>query len=219
MENARGGGLRPEELDQLELLEAPGLQKTAGMPSGGSDFLAARQGRGAPAPAFNPSAPFEYSRILFGGVLVLLGSWMPFGPGAEPGCFLLPGGICLLTGIGVVWSAWGAIHAGDFRTRWTVLALLPLAWSMAHVVKAFEEPAVLAWLRECPRTVRSWSDFLTAIVSIRPERLSEASAFARAFGPGKLFIFAGSAICQLYLLMVLFSLRRRGGSLPAPGKP
>jgi hypothetical protein len=194
-----------EELDQLDeqvSQQGPSLDH----------FIAHRLMAGAQAPAFNPEAHKEYYRFLFAGVLVLVGCLMPFGPQPVPGYYSITGGAMLIIAIGLAWSMWGAINTGKFRMKWVLLMFFPFVWSLMHLMKPAEEPAVAEWIAAAHRAgnasetvVEGWGEFFKTLVARSDlNRGAKCSAFIQHLGAGKVMVFLGSLLAEFYFLAGLF---------------
>ncbi len=210
MADATGSSPDPEELEHLEALEeAEAGARVIGSEDPGEPMriVAHRLLAGAPAPAFNPGAHKEYYRFLFAGVLVFVGCLMPFGPQPQPGYYSITGGFMLVIATGLIWSMWGAINTGLFRMKWVLLMLFPFVWSLMHLINAFGEPAVSQWIVSTPDTkhIESWPEFFRTLVARSdPERFPKLSEFMKTLGPGKIPIFLGSLLAEIYFILAIF---------------
>lgn len=158
------------------------------------DYSAAlyqRSFAGAAAPAFNPSASKEYYRFLFAGILILLGCLMPFDEDwSHVGYKQFSGGIFALIGLGLTWTSWGAIHTGAFRMKWALLAFLPFAWGLLHLIfPGFPSEA------EAPGAVNGWGELFGLIGDTgNDDRFHQFGNALQMFGPGKIFVFFGGLL-------------------------
>ena len=206
------------ELEDLEPLEeAAVIEQTtvvAGSPAAAEAALGGT--RGLPPPALSMTAHREYYRFLFGGVVIVLGCLMPFGPEWEQaGYKTLSGALFMLIGIGMVWSMWGAIHTGRFAMKWILLATLPFLIELLNLIFAFKEPAVAAWVEAAKvnpdfHMPADWPDVFARIGgSFRigakdPSNAAAVDNFFRAFGTGKLVVLLGALWTEVWLMLAIF---------------
>lgn len=196
-----------EQLDELEPLED-------GPPPAPLPMPAPTTG-GLPAPAYNPAADKEYYRFLFAGVLMLLGCLMPFGPQWQlAGYKTLRGALFLLIALGIVWSSWASIHNRRMikgMLRWVFLAFVPLALSIVDMMVAFHDgTAVREWIdRVGPeKSIGSWGELFGELGNVlRPG--DKVGEFVRSYGPGRLVVFAGAVLAELFLVMAIFGGARK----------
>ena len=189
-----------EELEPLEAAPAPGPAVATG-PSPVVMYS------GLPAPFYNPTASKEWYRFLFAGVLMVVGTFMPFGPEWEmAGYKTVTGGFFLVIGGGLIWTAWGAINIGRPPSmKWIGLAMLPFIWGIFKLIGAWDEPAVAQFVKAGGLIVQDWGDLLSTLVDREdPDRFLKAGNFFRYFGPGKLFVFVGAALVELYFVLGIF---------------
>lgn len=197
-----------DELPELEPLEAaaPAAALAANAPT---PPMAPPVPPGLPAPAYNPAADKEYYRFLFGGVVITIGCLMPFGPEWDmAGYKTLSGALCLVVGIGLIWSWWGAISTNRFRganLKWVAFALVPLILMVFGMMRAFEAPAVKAFFTAGKPMPQSWSEFLSAFFSLKDGLAQEkADNFVRALGGGKIVILLGALWTEFAFLLGIF---------------
>ncbi len=177
---------------------------------------------GLAPPAFNPSADKEYYRFLFAGMVMFLGCLMPFGPEWNmSGYKTLSGALFMLIAIGMIWSWWGAIHTASFtgrNLRWVGLCFIPFAVELLNLIGAFNEPAVRDFLAaqsaalaaEPPTPVAfpiaaNWSEVWAGITDpTNPVATAKVGNFFRAFGTGKVLVFLGALLAELFMLLAVF---------------
>jgi hypothetical protein len=188
------------ELDELEPLadDIPPPPPSGGAPAGATPVVMAS---GLPTPFYNPNASKEYYRILFAGVLITLGCLMPFGPEwTMNGYKTLVGGIMLLIGLGIVWCMWGAIHIGRPPSiKWFGLfPLVPVVWGVMQILGAWDAPAVKAFQGPI---VQDWGELFSALVSRDSAQFEKVGNFMRQWGAGKVFVFLGGVLAELYFFL------------------
>lgn len=201
-----------QELEELEPLEEAG----SGGPAAAPDASYADQSlqalrAGLPVPACNPRASKEYYRFLFAGVVMTLGCLMPFGPEwTMAGYKTLSGALFLLISLGMVWSWWGAIHFNKFtgaNLKWVVLALVPFIVELFNLVSAFDAPAVRDYIDK-DMTVASWGELFESVQLSLFQKDAAAGLkvenFFRAFGTGKVVLFVGALLAELFFIMAIF---------------
>jgi len=177
---------------------------------------------GLAPPAFHPSADKEYYRFLLAGVIMFIGCLMPFGPEwGMSGYKTLSGAFFMLIAIGMIWSWWGAIHTARFsgrNLRWVALCIIPLVVELLNLVGAFNEPAVhdlvvaqssaLAANPEARVAVpiaTSWGEVFDGMMSPKdPVATGKVGNFFRAFGTGKLVVFLGALLAELFMILAVF---------------
>ncbi len=196
-----------EELEPLEeLAPAPAdagqaLAEAAPRASGPQHVV---MSSGLPAPFYSRTASKEWYRFLFAGVLIAMGCLMPFGPQWEmAGYKTFSGGLFFIIGGGLIWTAWGAISHGRPPTmKFIGLAFLPFVWGIFKLVSAWDEPAVAAFAAEGGKLVTDWGDLFSTLVDREdPDRFVKIGNFLRYFGPGKLFVFFGAFLVELYFVL------------------
>jgi hypothetical protein len=102
---------------------------------------------------------------------------------------------------------WGAINTGLFRMKWVLLMMLPFVWSLIHLIFAFKEPAVSQWVATTPADthIESWPEFFKTLVARSdPMRFPKVSGFLQMLGPGKILIFLGSLLAEIYFILAIF---------------
>lgn len=207
-----------EELQELEPLDGTETEPTGVAPPPPAAVPQLPAGL-LPAPAYNPAADKQYFRFLFAGVVMFIGCLMPFGPDWDmAGYKTLGGAFSFWVAIGMVWSWWGAISTNRFRganLKWVGLALLPLIFGIVNLVGAFNAPAVQDFMKAglIPEGW-GWGDFFGAFFDFRnQEAQQQADNFVRAYGSGKLVVFVGALLAEVFMLMAVF-----GGAKHAKAK-
>lgn len=182
------------ELDTLEPL-AEDSMATAQPTSSAS------VGLGLPPIFFRADAHPEYYRFLFGGLVMTLGCFMPFGVDVAAGYQTLAGAFYLVLALALVWSMWIAVYTGRFRMKWIMFGLIPFLFGLMdfifvsrnHGIATFTGPVADGWL-----------DAIKLGMGGTPEGVTKASNFARAFGTGRIVLFVGAALNFLFLLSAVF---------------
>ncbi len=173
---------------------------------------------GLPPPAFNPTADKEYYRFLFAGVIMFVGCMMPFGPEwGMNGYKTMSGAFFMLISIGMIWSWWGAIHSARFsgkNLRWVGLCFIPFVVELFNLISAFDEPAVRALIDAQALALEGavavpiavdWSEVWAGMTDFNnPAATEKVGNFFRAFGTGKVFVFVGAFLAELFMLMAVF---------------
>lgn len=162
-----------------------------------------------PAPAFNPAADKEYYRFLFAGLVMFIGCMMPFGPDwTMNGYKTLSGALFTLIAVGMIWSWWGAIATGRFsgkNLKWVGLAVIPLVVQLMNLIGAFDEPAVRAAIDGGQPIVQSWSEFFEAFFDVKNQEAQlRAGNFVRNFGSGRIVLFLGALLAEVFMLLAVF---------------
>ena len=210
----------PGELEELEPLDDGAGAATAVAAQPGSaagptmqEVMMQVQRAGLPAPAHNPRADKVYFRFLFAGMLMLLGCSMPFGPEWDmAGYKTISGGIFTMIALGVVWSAWGAIHTNRLepkRMKWILLAFLPFVIQVMNLVSLFEEPAVKDAIAKGVHVCTNWSDLGDVIkeklsLNKDPQLGHKLDNTLRYFGTGKVFLLFGAFLTEWFFLTSIF---------------
>lgn len=205
----------PGELEPLAPLEPldTGAAEVAGPGTDEATLMALRSGLGAPA--FNPYCRDKsYYKFLFAGVLMIVGTMMPFSANTNvAGYQTMSGGFFLLIGIGMVWTWWGAIQNNRSTAaslKWLLLSALPLISGIMALV-AFDPEAALKVAQEQGHVrpdaiISTWSTlFGETITAARPgegavEPAIKVSTFWTVFGPGKFFVMLGGLLAELGFL-------------------
>jgi len=206
-----------EELEPLDdgALPAPAPLGQPGQPGVPSvqELLLQNFRAGLPAPAHNPRADKVYFRFLFAGLIMMIGCWMPFGPEWDmAGYKTISGAFFFLIALGVVWSAWGAIHTNRLepkRMKWILLAFLPFVIQVMNLVNMFDEPAVKDAIAKGVSVCSNWGelgDILKEKVSLNrdPALGLKLDNTLRYFGTGKLFVLFGAFLTEWYFLGSIF---------------
>ncbi|MCC6781821.1 MAG: hypothetical protein IT457_03175 [Planctomycetes bacterium] len=164
---------------------------------------------GLAAPAYNLNADKEYYRFLFSGVVMTIGCLMPFGPEWDmAGYKTLSGALCLVVGIGMIWSWWGAISVNRFRganLKWVAFSLAPLLIMLFGMMRAFELPAVVDFGKAGKPMPSGWGEFFSSFFAFNDAPSQEkADNFVRAFGSGKFVVFLGAFFAEFSMLLGVF---------------
>lgn len=166
---------------------------------------------GAPVPAmrlglpplfYRADAHDEYYRFLFGGLIMTLGCFMPFGADLLPGYQTLAGAFYLVLSLCLVWSMWVAIYSGRFRMKWIMLAMVPFLILLIDMIFVDRSAGIRTW--KGGELASGWLDAVKLGVGGDPEGLSKAGNFVRAFGPGRVVVFIGSLLNCVSLLSAVF---------------
>ena len=173
-------------------------------------------GTGCVSPAFNPAAQKEYYRFFFAGMVMLLGCLMPFGPDyAGVGYKTLGGAFYTLIAVGMLWSWWGAIATNKFSSnelKWVALATIPFVLQLLGLVKAFEAPAVAEWIArheagQAGPIAKNWGELFGALPAVftgsDADSAMTVSNFFRAYGSGRVVLFFGALLAEVFLVMAL----------------
>ncbi|MBL8726427.1 MAG: hypothetical protein JNK49_20455 [Planctomycetes bacterium] len=197
----------PSDLAALEPLEPLDAGDGGG---GGGDALLQSLRSGLPCPAFNPYCTDKtYYKFLFAGVIMLVGTLMPFSANqAVAGYQTMSGAFYLLFAIGMVWTWWAAIannRSTGASLKWLLfsgIALVATGWNMAafDVEAAFAVAKQNHWLAEDATYSANWKALLGDMGSAlakSKEAAVRAENFWRLFGPGQFFVFLGSLIAEL----------------------
>lgn len=192
-------------LEPLEPLDA-------GDGGGGSanDALLQTVRSGLPCPAFNPyCADKTYYKFLFAGVVMLVGTLMPFTANqAVAGYQTMSGAFYLLFAVGMIWTWWAAIannRSTSASLKWLLfcgIALVATAWNMAAFdVEAAHKAAVQhGWLAGDATFSASWKSLFGDMGSALAKSKDAAvrvENFWRLLGPGQFFVFLGSLIAEI----------------------
>ncbi len=204
---------QPGELASLEPLEPLDAGAPPARGAAGSDDVMVQVTRGGLTPAFNPHCRDKsFYRFLFAGVVILVGSMMPFtGDTSRAGYQYISGAVYALIGIALVWSWWASIaHNRPLGVKWVAMACVPLLAILMNIV-AFDAIAAraaaidLGWLRDLPATQASdsWGAMFKDIGSAlakNPEAAGRVEHFWRLVGPGQLFVFLGALMAEAGLI-------------------
>lgn len=198
-------------LEPLEPLDGGGPGQ-GGFGDSDAALQALRSGLGAPG--FNPYCRDKtFYRFLFAGVVMIVGTLMPFSADlSRAGFQSMTGGFVLILGIAMVWTWWAAIHhnrSTNASLKWLLLCAFPLIggiWNMA----AFDAEAALVvakanrWLPDAATTSVGWKgllgDMFGGLAKRNAERLQQAETFWRLFGPGQFYVTLGALIAELGFL-------------------
>lgn len=193
-----------EKLEELEPL-------AEGTPNQPAPAAMARPAVGVlPAPAYNPSADKEYYRFLFAGVIMFVGCLMPFGPQLEmAGYKTLRGAMFMVIALGIIWSSWASISNRRMvkgLLRWIFLAILPFALGIVDILLAFREgTAVAAWIDAAGpgNAITDWAGFFDQLGNVLAPG-DQCGEFVKHYGPGRLVVFVGALLSELFLIMAVF---------------
>lgn len=199
-------------LAPLEPLDAGAAVPSAAGPAAADASLVALRSS-LPAPAFNPYCRDKtFYRFLFAGVLILLGSLMPFGADYQAAGFKTMSGACyLVLGVAMVWTWWGAIHnnrSTSASLKWLVLCAIPLVAGIMGLVGYDPELALVTakanGLLPPGAEVSTWDTLFGDIFAAgRPSGEAAVVAgakvenFWRLYGVGKLFVLLGAAFAEI----------------------
>ena len=197
-----------EDLPTLEESEATG----GGDPTAGASTMmpVMVSGGGLPAPAYHPLADREYYRFLFAGIVMLIGCLMPFGPAWDmAGYKTMRGGVVLVIALGLVWSSWAAISNRRMvkgLLRWVMLAAIPLVLGITDLIYAFDDgTSVAAWIRRVgpDRSIENWGEFFGELGNVL-QPSDQVGSFFRHFGTGRVFVFVGALLAELFMVLAVF---------------
>ncbi|MBK8977435.1 MAG: hypothetical protein IPM29_16105 [Planctomycetes bacterium] len=210
-----------EELPELELITAASVASAAeepaepsgapaGAPTAPGAAHAMSAGMGLPCPAYNAHADKEYYRFLLAGLVMLIGSLMPWGvTGSElvPGYWTIGGAFALLISIGMVWTWWGAISTGRFTGRnlkWVFLSLLPFLLQLHTLIGSFLDPAMQQFLA-LKGYESGWKPLAMAFIKIQDvEKQAMVRDIVTMIGPGRLVFVFGALLAELFFVMAVF---------------
>jgi len=163
-----------------------------------------------PAPAYNPVADKEYYRFLFAGVIMFIGCLMPFGPQVEMvGYKTLRGAMFMVIALGIIWSSWASISNRRMvkgLLRWIFLAMLPFALGIVDLLVAFYPgTAVAAWIERVgpENSIENWGEFFEQLGNLLAPG-DQCGEFVKQFGPGRLVVFAGAVLSEIFLILAVF---------------
>ncbi|GAB4150100.1 MAG: hypothetical protein Fur0037_18540 [Planctomycetota bacterium] len=205
------------ELQELESIDGPA--EPAAAPAPVSPSPVPMPGVGLPAPAYNPRADKFYYRFLFCGVLIVVGCLMPFGPQLDLlGFKTMSGGLFLVIGLGMIWTWWGAIsmnRASGSNLKWIALCFVPFLVELMNLISAFDSAAVKDAIQGGAVIAKDWREVFSSIATSLGKSSDAAAAglkvdnFFRSFGPGKIFVFLGAALAELFFLWSIFGATRK----------
>jgi hypothetical protein len=204
----------PSDLVSLEPLEPLDAASPASGPGGpGEDPLQAQRS-GLPCPAYSMYCRDKaFYRFLFAGVLMLVGTLLPYGP--EPGralCQTMSGALIVVLSIAMIWTWWGALannRSTNASLKWLLFCMLPLVagiWNMIafDAVAALEMAKNYQWLPQNAEASENWkallSDMFGGLVKRNPEWLTRAEVFWRLYGPGNMLVVLGALIAEIGFL-------------------
>jgi hypothetical protein len=210
------------ELQDLEPIDSPAAPEAGPAPVAmtSSDAMLQQLRSGLQAPAYNPRADKFYFRFLFCGVLMFVGCLMPFGPQLDlVGYKTMSGGLFLIIAAGMIWTWWGAIaqnRAGGANIKWIAFCFLPFLVELMNLMSAFDAPAVRAAIDgKVIHIAHDWSELFTSIGTSFGKSSEAADAgervdnFFHFFGPGKVFVFAGAALAELFFVWSIFGATKK----------
>jgi hypothetical protein len=196
-------------LEPLEPLDG-GVIADAGIAPTTNDALLQAARSGLPAPGYNPYCRDKsFYRFLFAGVMLIVGSLLPFTADLDrPGCTTMAGAIYLLIGIAMTWSWWASIHNNrPVGVKWLMFAAIPLIGSIMALVSfvpqaAYERATQAGWLTPGPWFSYSpdwktmFADIGAAIMKDREAPL-RVEGFWRLLGVGNVIVFLGGLVAEL----------------------
>jgi len=196
------------DLAALEPLEP--LEVGSDLAVGTQDALLQAARSGLACPAFNPFCRDKsYYKFLFAGVIMLVGTLMPFSANtAVAGYQTMSGGFYLLIAIGMTWTWWGAIannRSTGASLKWlgfSAIALIGTAWHLvAFDAEAAHKVAVThGWMAENAAYSANWKAMFGDIGSALAKSQDAAERlgnFWQLLGTGKFFVFLGALIAEL----------------------
>ncbi len=206
------------QLQDLEPLD-PGESQSAPGPAGASVDEATLQAlrAGLAPPAYNPMCRDTTSyRFLMCGVLLVIGSLMPFGANYDQvGYKTMSGAVFLFIGLGMTWTWWGAIHnnrSSRASFKWLLLCFVPLIAQVMNLV-AYDPVAALQNAKDTAsilygqtETCASWRDLFGDMMLALSKKADSGLAamrvetFFRCFGTGRLFVLFGAMLAEFYLV-------------------
>ncbi len=195
-------------LEPLEPLDAGAAPAPVGMTSDEAMMQAMRSG--LPAPAMNPFCRDKsYYRFLWAGILMLIGTLMPFDANfGAAGYQTIGGAVYLVLAIGMIRTWWAAINtnrSGGSSILWLLLCFIPLIGTILTMTGFDPQKAYdLAFARgyiggEFPFPA-TWGDFfgdLGGVLAKDEESGVRVSNFWRLLGPGVFFVFLGAVLAEL----------------------
>jgi hypothetical protein len=199
------------DLAALEPLEP--LDVGSDMAGGSQDALLQAVRSGLACPAFNPYCRDKsYYKFLFAGVIMLVGTMMPFSANtAVAGYQTMSGGFYLLFAIGMIWTWWGAIannRSTGASLKWLgfcAIALIATAWNLASFDPEAAHKVAVAhgWMTEATTYPANWKAMFGDIGSAlakSQEAADRVGNFWRLLGTGQFFVFLGALIAELGFL-------------------
>lgn len=195
-------------LEPLEPLDTGAAEGAGGMTN--DDLLVQAARSGLQCPASNPYCRDKtYYRFLFAGVIMAVGTLMPFSANtAVAGYQTMSGGFYLLVAIGMIWTWWAAIannRTTGASVKWLLfcaIALIATAWNMGVFdAEAAHKTAVAhGWMAGDATYSANWKAMFSDIGSALAKSQDAAvrvENFWRLFGTGQFFVFLGSLIAEL----------------------
>ncbi len=184
--------------DDLELIEEAPASSPQTPQAPQVDYLAlifSRLTGGMSCPMFNPRSDPMYFRIFFGGLLMFIGTLIPFDADwAHRGYLTFSGSIWMIIALGVMWSMWGAVSSGALRMKWVLFAFFPFVWGLWHLFMTTPDFGSV--------DIKSWGDVFGLLSS--QDNFPKFGNALQSFGPGKLLVFFGSLIVEFQFIMGLF---------------
>ncbi|MEZ5965874.1 MAG: hypothetical protein R3F56_18710 [Planctomycetota bacterium] len=161
---------------------------------------------GLPPIFYRADAHGEYYRFLFGGLIMTLGCFMPFGADMVPGYQTLAGAFYLVLSLCLVWTMWIAIHSGRFRMKWIMFALVPFLILLLDCIFVGRNVGIAMFKATNPMApiAESWLDAIKAGMSGSADEVPKGSNFLRAFGTGRVVVFIGSLLNFVSLVSAVF---------------
>ena len=197
-------------LEPLEPLDGGVLVDGAAVAPTSADALLQAARSGLPAPGYNPYCRDKsFYRFLFAGVMLIVGSLLPFTADLDrPGCTTMAGAFYLLIGIGMTWSWWASIHTNrPVGLKWLLFAAIPLIGSIMALIgfqpqAAYERATQAGWI--APGTWFTYSADWKALFADMGSALMKSQdapgrveGFWRLLGVGNVVVFLGALIAEL----------------------
>jgi hypothetical protein len=195
-----------QDLSTLEPLEP----LDAAAPASAEDPLAAQRG-GLAAPAYSMFCRDKtFYRFLFAGVLLLVGSMLPYNADSSRALYqTMSGAFYVLLGIAMVWTWWGAIsnnRSTNASIKWLLFCMAPLIaslWNLASfdVETALQAAKARGWVHAEYVCSGGWKelfgDMFGGLFKRNVERLELAENFWRLLGPAHFFVALGALMAEV----------------------
>jgi hypothetical protein len=200
-------------LEPLEPLDGGALADGSVVAPTSADAMLQAMRSGLPAPGYNPYCRDKsFYRFLFAGVMLIVGSLLPFSADLErPGCTTMAGAFYLLIGIGMTWSWWASIHNNrPVGLKWLLFAALPLIGSIMALISfapqaAYERATQAGWIAPGPWFAYSpdwksmFGDMGSALMK-DPAAPLRVEGFWRLLGVGNVIVLVGALVAELGFL-------------------
>ncbi|MCR9243761.1 MAG: hypothetical protein NXI31_01930 [bacterium] len=202
----------PGDLATLEPLEPLETGAPAGAPvqMSADEAMLQSMRSGLPAPAMNPYCRDKtYYAFLWSGILMLVGTLMPFDANYGAAGYQTMGGACyLLLAIGMIRTWWGAINtnrSGGSSILWLLACFIPLVATIMTMAgfeaqKAYDMAVARGFIQGDYPFSAGWGAFfgdLGGALAKDAEASVRVGNFWRLLGPGVFFVFAGALIAEL----------------------